>query len=116
RGLVEYFSRTGVQLIAMTGRRDSTLGRHAAFVIDCGVREEACPHDLAPTSSTTASLVLGDALALALLKRRGFGPDEFARLHPGGALGRRLLLKVADVMLTEDLPILPVDATMRTAV
>jgi arabinose-5-phosphate isomerase len=116
RGLVEFFSRTGVQLIAMTGRRSSTLGRQAAFVIDCGVSEEACPHDLAPTSSTTAALAMGDALALALLKRRGFGPDEFARLHPGGALGRRLLLKVSDVMVTQDLPILPPSATMRSAV
>src|SRR5690606_25593794 len=116
RGLVEYFSRIGVQIIAMTGRRDSMLGRHADFVIDCGVDEEACPHDLAPTSSTTATLVMGDALALALLKRRGFGPEEFARFHPGGSLGRRLLLRVSDVMVVDDLPILPPSATMRECV
>jgi arabinose-5-phosphate isomerase len=115
-GLVEYFSRTGVQLIAMTTRRSSTLGRQAAFVIDCGVGEEACPHDLAPTSSTTAALVMGDALALALLKRRGFGPNQFAQFHPAGALGRRLLLRVEDVMVRVDLPTLPPHATMRTAV
>lgn len=116
RGLVEYFLRTGVQLVAMTGRRDSTLARQASFVIDCGVSEEACPHDLAPTSSTTATLAMGDALALALLKRRGFGPEEFARLHPGGVLGRRLLLKVGDVMVSEDLPLLREDADMRSAI
>jgi arabinose-5-phosphate isomerase len=116
RGLVEYFARTGVQLIAMTGRKSSTLARQAAVVLDCGVDEEACPHDLAPTSSTTAALALGDALALALLKSRGFGPDEFARIHPGGALGRRLLIRVADVMVSDDLPILRPDATMRQAV
>ncbi len=116
RGLVEYFARTGVQLITMTGRKSSTLARHAAVVLDCGVDEEACPHDLAPTSSTTAALALGDALALALLKSRGFGPDEFARIHPGGALGRRLLIRVAEVMVTDDLPILRPDATMRQAI
>lgn len=116
RGLVEYFGRTGVQLIAMTGRRDSTLARQASIVLDSTVAEEACPHDLAPTSSTTAALVLGDALALALLKRRGFGPDEFARIHPGGALGRRLLVRVKDVMVTDDLPLIAPDATMREAV
>jgi arabinose-5-phosphate isomerase len=116
RGLVEYFARTGVQLVAMTGRRSSTLARQATVVLDCGVDEEACPHDLAPTSSTTATLALGDALALALLKRRGFGPDEFARIHPGGALGRRLLIRVADVMVTGELPILRPSATMREAI
>lgn len=116
RGLVEYFSRTGVQLVAMTGGTASTLARHATWVIDCGVPEEACPHDLAPTSSTTAALAMGDALALALLKRRGFGPDDFARFHPGGALGRRLLIRVADAMVAEDLPILPPEAKMRQAV
>jgi arabinose-5-phosphate isomerase len=116
RGLVEYFSRTGVQLIAMTGRRNSSLARQAAFILDCGVREEACPHDLAPTSSTTAALALGDALALALLERRGFGPTEFARIHPAGTLGRRLIVRVADVMLKDDLPILRPEATMREAV
>jgi arabinose-5-phosphate isomerase len=112
-GLVEFLGRSGVQVIALTGRTDSTLARHAAVVLDCGVAEEACPHDLAPTSSTTAALALGDALAVALLQRRGFGREDFARIHPGGALGRRLLLRVADVMVTEELPLLPPGATMR---
>lgn len=116
RGLVEYFARTGVQLIAMTGRKDSMLARQATIVLDCGVEEEACPLDLAPTSSTTATLALGDALALALLDRRGFGPEDFARFHPGGALGRRLLLRVSDAMVNDDLPLLNPAATMREAV
>jgi len=116
RGLVEFFARTGVQLIVITGRTGSTLARHAAFVLDCTVDEEACPHDLAPTSSTTAALVLGDALAVALLMSRGFGPDQFARIHPAGALGRRLLVRVSDVMVTKELPVLGADASMREAV
>ncbi|HEX9937079.1 MAG TPA: KpsF/GutQ family sugar-phosphate isomerase [Longimicrobium sp.] len=116
RGLVEFLGRMGVRLVAMTGRVDSSLARQSEFVLDCSVAEEACPHDLAPTSSTTAALAMGDALAVALLLRRGFGRDDFARLHPGGALGRRLLLRVADVMVTRDLPLLGPDATMRECV
>ena len=116
RGLMEYLGRMGVRTVAMTGRPDSPLARHAEFVLDCSVAEEACPHDLAPTSSTTAALAMGDALAVALLLRRGFGREDFARYHPGGALGRRLLLRVRDVMATEDVPVLPPDATMRQAV
>jgi arabinose-5-phosphate isomerase len=116
RGLVEFFGRTGVRIIAITGRVQSTLARNAAVVLACDVGEEACPHDLAPTSSTTAALALGDALAVALLQGRGFGREDFARLHPAGALGRRLLLRVADVMVTDDLPLLRPDATMRECV
>ncbi|MDX1674076.1 MAG: KpsF/GutQ family sugar-phosphate isomerase [Longimicrobiales bacterium] len=100
--LVEYLSRSGVSIIAMTGRPDSSLARAAAVVLDCGVVEEACPMDLAPTTSTTVTLVMGDALAVALLLRRDFGPADFARLHPGGALGRKLTLRVRDVMVTGD--------------
>jgi arabinose-5-phosphate isomerase len=113
RGLVEFFARTGVRVIALTGRPDSTLAHHAEFVLDCSVAEEACPHDLAPTTSTTAALAMGDALAVALLECRGFGREDFARLHPGGALGRRLLLRVRDVMVSDDFPLLPPQATMR---
>ena len=79
-------------------------------------QEEACPHDLAPTTSTTVALALGDALAIALLEEKGFDADDFARLHPGGAIGRRLLTRVSDVMVTENLPILTGSATMREAV
>ncbi len=116
RGLVEFFGRTGVTLVAMTGRKESTLGRQSGIVLDCAVREEACPHDLAPTSSTTAALAMGDALAVTLLQRRGFGRDDFARLHPGGTLGRRLLLRVCDAMVADDLPLLPPEAAMRECV
>lgn len=112
-GLVEYLVRAGVRVVALTGRPGSSLARQAEVVLDCSVAEEACPHDLAPTCSTTAALAMGDALAVALLLRRGFGREDFARLHPGGALGRRLLLRVRDVMLTDDLPLLPPGATMR---
>ncbi|MDP9347934.1 MAG: KpsF/GutQ family sugar-phosphate isomerase [Gemmatimonadota bacterium] len=112
-GLVEYLGRMGVRIVAFTGRAGSSLARQAEVVLDCSVEEEACPHDLAPTCSTTAALAMGDALAVALLLRRGFGRDDFARLHPGGALGRKLLLRVRDVMLTGDLPLLPPEATMR---
>jgi arabinose-5-phosphate isomerase len=112
-GLLEFLGRSGVRVAAMTGRLDSSLARHADWVLDCSVAEEACPHDLAPTCSTTAALAMGDALAVALLLRRGFGRDDFARLHPGGALGRRLLVRVRDVMATDGLPLLPPTATMR---
>jgi arabinose-5-phosphate isomerase len=116
RGLVEFFGRSGVTRIAITGRADSSLARHSDIVLDGGVGEEACPHDLAPTTSTTAALALGDALAVALLQRRGFGREDFARLHPAGALGRRLLLRVSDVMIATDVPALPTEATMRECV
>jgi arabinose-5-phosphate isomerase len=93
--------RQGVPLIAMTGRADSTLGRHADIVLDAGVSKEACPLNLAPTASTTAQMAMGDALAVALLDARGFGSEDFARSHPGGALGRKLLTHVSDVMRSD---------------
>lgn len=114
--LIEVFERLGVATIALTGRLDSSLARGADIVLDCSVGEEACPHDLAPTTSTTVTLVMGDALAVALLLRRGFSRDDFAQLHPGGLLGRKLTVKVSDVMLEDDLPLLPPDASMRTCV
>jgi len=91
-----------VGLIAMTGKPQSTLGRTADVVLDVSVPKEACPLNLAPTASTTAMLAMGDALAVALLDARGFTEEDFARSHPGGSLGRRLLLHVADVMRTGD--------------
>ena len=114
--LLEQLKRLGVDVIAITGSHDAPLARYADVVLDASVREEACPHDLAPTTSTTAALALGDALAVALLERKGFRREDFARLHPGGALGRRLLTRVRDVMLTDQLPTLPASATMREAV
>jgi arabinose-5-phosphate isomerase len=115
-GLVEHLSRRGVAIVAMTGRPDSLIGRAASVVLDCSVAEEACPHDLAPTTSTTATLAMGDALAVALLSMRGFSRDDFARLHPGGTLGRKLTLRVRDVMLREDLPKLGAEAPMRQCI
>jgi len=94
--------RQGVPLVAITGRPTSTLARHADIVLDGGVEKEACPLNLAPTASTTAQMALGDALAVALLDARGFGTEDFARSHPGGALGRKLLTHVSDVMRTGD--------------
>ncbi|MCU0649417.1 MAG: SIS domain-containing protein, partial [Gemmatimonadaceae bacterium] len=96
--LLEPLARLGVRTIAMTADGQSRLARACDHWIDTWVREEACPHDLAPTTSTTVTLALGDALAVALLQERGFEASDFARLHPGGALGRKLLTRVADVM------------------
>ncbi|MBI3532952.1 MAG: KpsF/GutQ family sugar-phosphate isomerase [Burkholderiales bacterium] len=96
--ILPVLKRLGVPLIAMTGHLDSTLARHADLALDSGVEKEACPLNLAPTASTTAQLALGDALAVALLDARGFKAEDFARSHPGGALGRKLLTLVEDVM------------------
>ena len=114
--LLEQLRRLGVRIIAIIGAHDSTLSRHADVALDTWVNEEACPHDLAPTSSTTAALVMGDALAVTLLERKGFGRDDFARLHPGGSLGKRLLTRVCDVMVREELPVLEAGALMREAI
>ena len=96
--ILPVLKRLGVPLVAMTGGLESTLARHADIVLDSGVTKEACPLNLAPTASTTAQLALGDALAVALLDARGFRTEDFARSHPGGALGRKLLTHVSDVM------------------
>ena len=114
--LLEQLKRLGVRMIAVTGDRGSLLAREADVVLDAWVREEACPHDLAPTTSTTAALALGDALTVALLEQKGFRREDFARLHPGGALGRRLLTRVSTVMITEGLPTVAPTASMRDAV
>ena len=102
--LVPVLKRLGVPLIAMTGGARSALARHADIVLDSAVDQEACPLNLAPTSSTTAQMALGDTLAVALLDARGFGQDDFARSHPGGALGRRLLVHVADLLERQGTP------------
>lgn len=115
--VVPVIKREGTPLIAITGNPQSSLGRHADVHLDVRVDKEACPLNLAPTSSTTAMLALGDALAIACLDARGFGPADFARSHPGGALGRKLLLRVADVMRTgERVPMVPVAASVMQAV
>lgn len=100
--ILPVLKRLGVPLIAITANAQSTLGRHADIVLDSGVEKEACPLNLAPTASTTAQLALGDALAVALLDARGFRTEDFARSHPGGALGRQLLTHLSDVMRKGD--------------
>lgn len=115
-GLVEQLQRLGVPIIALTGDPDSMLARQATVVLDAAVAEEACPETLAPTTSTTVALALGDALAVTLLEVKGFRREDFVALHPGGALGRKLLLRVADVMVTKELPTLSPDRPMRECV
>jgi len=104
-GILPVLKRLEVPVIAMTGNAESTLARYADILLDSGVEKEACPLNLAPTASTTAQLALGDALAVALLDARGFKAEDFARSHPGGALGRKLLTHVSDVMRSgQDVP------------
>lgn len=114
--LLEHLKRLGVRTIAITGNERSSLARHCDVSLDAWVREEACPHDLAPTTSTTVALAVGDALAVALLEEKGFAREDFARIHPGGSLGRRLLVAVDEVMVAEPLPVVPPAATMREAI
>ena len=114
--LLEHLQGLGVRTIAITGETGSALGKLCNVALDAWVREEACPHDLAPTTSTTVALALGDALAVTLLEYKGFRREDFARLHPGGAIGRRLLRRVEEVMITDPLPVLPPGSTLRQAV
>lgn len=115
--LIPMFKRLGVPIIALVGRLQSMLAREATVVLDASVVEEACPLDLAPTSSTTVTLVLGDALAIALLDRRQFDREDFALYHPGGTLGKRLLLKVDELMVTGDgIPRVRGDVPLRDAI
>jgi arabinose-5-phosphate isomerase len=114
--LLPHLKRLGLPLIALTGDTSSTLARHADVVLDVHVTQEACPLNLAPTASTTTMLVLCDALAMVLLETRGFRPEDFARLHPGGSLGRALLTRVADVMRQGDqLALIPPSANVQDA-
>lgn len=115
--ILPILKRIGVKIIAFTGNPESTLARHADAHLDVGVEKEACPLGLAPTSSTTAALVMGDALAVALLETRGFTREDFARSHPAGRLGRRLLLHISDVMHAGDeIPSVPATATIAQAI
>ncbi|MDT8320090.1 MAG: KpsF/GutQ family sugar-phosphate isomerase, partial [Xanthomonadales bacterium] len=115
--ILPLLKRLGVTIIAMTGRPDSTLARHADVHLDVSVPREACPLGLAPTSSTTAALAMGDALAISLLQTRGFTREDFARSHPAGQLGRRLLLHIRDIMHTGDaIPSVPAGASISQAI
>lgn len=114
--LLPYIKRKNTPLITLTGKPNSTLAKAATINIDVSVSKEACPLGLAPTSSTTATLVMGDALAISLLQKRGFTAEDFALSHPGGTLGRRLLLKVDEIMHTDDaIPKVNTDALLKTA-
>jgi arabinose-5-phosphate isomerase len=115
-GLIGYLGRLSVPIIALVGAARSQLGEHATVVLDCSVEEEACPMDLAPTSSTTAALAMADALAVTVLQLKGFRPEDFAAFHPGGALGRKLTVRVRDVMVAEGYPELGVEARMRDTI
>jgi len=115
-GLLPELRRRGANVIAITGHTESTLARYADAVLHVPVAKEACPLNLAPTASTTATLALGDALAVVVLKQRGFKEEDFARVHPAGSLGRKLL-RVADIMHSGDaLPLVTADATLRDAI
>jgi arabinose-5-phosphate isomerase len=117
KSLLPVLKRLGVVIVAMTGNPESSLGRHADISLNVSIEQEACPLGLAPTSSTTAALVMGDALAVALLETRGFTHDDFAQSHPAGALGRKLLLHIQDVMHTgEDIPQVSPESSVSDAI
>jgi arabinose-5-phosphate isomerase len=114
--LLEWIKRVGVPLISLTGNMESSLAKHSDVVLDVSVTEEACPLNLVPTASTTAALAMGDALAMAFMEKRGFQPEDFARLHPGGKLGKKLL-KVSELMRKGDqLPIVSIHTRMRDVI
>jgi arabinose-5-phosphate isomerase len=115
-GLIDYLVRLGVPIVALVGALHSSLPRAATVTLDCSVDEEACPLDLAPTTSTTATLAMGDALAVVLLQKKGFRTEDFAQLHPGGSLGRKLTLRVEEVMVGDDYPWRGADDVMRDCI
>ncbi len=116
--LLSLFKRLEVKIIAITASTSSTLAANSDVILDMSVKEEACPYGLAPTASTTVALVIGDALAITLLMRRGFKREDFARIHPGGTIGKKLLFRVKDLMLSRDdeVPRVSIDSTMKEAV
>lgn len=117
RELLPLFKRLGVTIISIVGTMGSSLAKESDVALDVSVREEACPHDLAPTSSTTATIVMGDALAVALLQKRGFTREDFAMFHPGGNLGKRLLLRVEELMTSGSaVPVVHQDVPLSEAI
>lgn len=114
--IIPFFLRNGNKVIGVSGNPDSTLAKNTHFHLNVSVEQEACPLDLAPTSSTTATLVMGDALAVALMRERNFKPEHFALFHPGGSLGRRLLMTVKDVMRSTDLPVIDPQSEMEVVI
>ncbi|MBI2618526.1 MAG: KpsF/GutQ family sugar-phosphate isomerase [Ignavibacteriales bacterium] len=117
REIMPLLRRIGVKIIAMVGKSDSHLAAESDIALDISVKEEACPHDLAPTASTTATLAMGDALAIALLEKRNFTKEDFAMFHPGGNIGKRLLLKIEEMMVSgPDVPIVDEKVTLSEAI
>ncbi len=114
--VIPFFLANGNKVIGMSGNPASTLAKNTHFHLNIHVKQEACPLDLAPTSSTTATLVMGDAMAVALMKERNFQPENFAKFHPGGSLGRKLLMKVKDVMRSSDLPKITPESNMEMVI
>jgi arabinose-5-phosphate isomerase len=115
--LIPVLKNLGVKIILITGNMDSQLSEAADIVINASVREEACPLNLAPTSSSTAALVLGDAIAIALLEKRGFTKEDFAAVHPGGILGRKLLLKIKDIMVKgKEIPVVSLNTGLKDVI
>jgi arabinose-5-phosphate isomerase len=115
--LLPMFRRIGVPVISFVGNTSSPMARSSDIVLDVGVKEEACPHNLTPTASTTAMLAMGDALAIALYEKRGFSKEQFAFFHPGGSLGKRLLLKVDELMVSgKDVPLVRKDVFLKDAI
>jgi len=114
--LVPMLKRIGNKLAALVGNKDSFLAKNADYVLYAGVDKEACPNNLAPTSSTTAQLVMGDALAVSLIKCKGFSSDDFAKFHPGGSLGKRLYIKVGDLLDENKIPKVQLDAELRNVI
>jgi len=114
--LIPLIKRTGAKIIALVGNIDSFLARQCDYVLNASIEKEACPHNLAPTTSTTATMALGDALAICLLEARNFTSDDFAKLHPGGALGKKLYLKVADVFPNNPLPLVHINSSLEETI
>ncbi|MDD3775757.1 MAG: KpsF/GutQ family sugar-phosphate isomerase [Sulfurovaceae bacterium] len=114
--ILPHIKRLNIPLIGMTASKESTLGRYADLVVPINIHKEACPLGVAPTTSTTLTMAMGDALAVALMHRRGFRQEDFASFHPGGSLGKRLFIKVKDIMRTNDLPIVKDDTALKDAI
>ncbi len=114
--ILPHIKRFDIPLIALTANADSTLGRYADVVLDISVTKEACPLDVAPTASTTLTMALGDALAIALMQKRGFKKEDFASFHPGGSLGKKLFIRIKDLMHTKNLPVIYKDTPLKEAI
>ncbi len=114
--ILPHIKRFDIPLIGLSGQKDSSLGKYADVFLDISVEKEACPLNTAPTTSTTVTMALGDALAIALMKKRGFKKEDFASFHPGGALGKKLFIKIKDLMRRESLPIVNEDTTLKEAI